>query len=152
MEIRLLQPSQYETAQMLMLSVFDACVAPDYAPEGVAAFHEFIEQETAALELVGAFVNEVLVGVLATMNARGHITCFFVRGDHQRQGVGRALWQWLLAHSAQPCITVNASPGAVSAYARFGFVATGPEQVADGMRFTPMVAERSRNDAKTAGV
>ena len=128
MEIRLLQPSQYETAQMLMLSVFDACVAPDYAPEGVAAFHEFIEQETAALELVGAFVNEVLVGVLATMNAR------------------------MSAHSAQPCITVNASPGAVSAYARFGFVATGPEQVADGMRFTPMVAERSRNDAKTAGV
>lgn len=146
MEIRLLSAAEYDDARALILEVFDAFVAPDYGSEGVAAFCEFIARETAALEMIGAFAENALIGVLATMNARAHIVCFFVRGDCQRRGVGRALWQWLRMHSTQPCITVNASPGAVPAYARFGFTATGPEQVADGIRFTPMVAERGHGD------
>lgn len=152
MEIRLLRREELAAAQALVFEVFDDFVAPDFTAEGAAAFRAYVAHEGAALSLIGAFVGGEMVGILATDAAMCQVVLFFVRAKAQRHGIGRALWQWLLAHSAAAEIRVHASPFAVPVYERLGFVATGPEQEADGMRFTPMVAERSRDDARETGV
>jgi len=81
-----------------------------------------------------------LAGVLS-MRDVSHIKLLFVREDFHRQGVARALLQAALdelAPLSPPEITVNASPYALPAYRRLGFVETGPQQAKDGLRFTPM--------------
>jgi len=75
--------------------------------------------------------------VLAT-RGNSHIALFFVEPCYQRQGVGRALFT--VAKEACVCdtMTVNSSPYAVEIYRRLGFHALSEEQLADGIRFTPM--------------
>jgi len=41
-------------------------------------------------------------------------------------------------------LTVNSSPNAVPAYIRMGFSPTGPEEVRNGIRFTPMIKRLRR--------
>ena len=50
----------------------------------------------------------------------------------------RTLWEYVLNHSERNVFTVNSSPYAVPVYRKLGFVETDTEQLADGMRYTPM--------------
>lgn len=86
--------------------------------------------------------GESLQGVISLRDGR-HLYHMFVPTRLHRQGVGRQLWQYLLAtlnpeHSTQG-ITVNASDCGVPAYQRLGFVATGPRTETKGVAFVPMV-------------
>ena len=57
---------------------------------------------------------------------------------HFGQGIGRELFETILNKSTGEKITVNASPYSVEVYKKLGFVPESDEQIADGMRFTPM--------------
>ena len=99
-------------------------------------------------------VGNVLAGKLVSINASrsiiimpfarlaSYICLFFVAGPHQRHGIGRRLFETFrsrrLSLAPQAPLTVNAAPSAVRAYQRLGFVRTGGEQVAGGIRFVPM--------------
>ncbi len=97
----------------------------------------------SALVFYGAYIEDQLVGVLATRGS-SHIALFFVEPCFQRQGVGRALFFAARATCKTDEMTVNSSPYAVEIYQKLGFHALSKEQLRDGIRFTPMrfVADR----------
>ncbi|MDO4732102.1 MAG: GNAT family N-acetyltransferase [Bacillota bacterium] len=140
MEIRSLEAGELPAALALAWESFLAYEAPEYAPEGVATFRASLESREfcAALEFWAAFEAGEMLGMLATRSGRQHISLFFVAIPHMRRGVGRALFRFLLPLCPGPALTVNSSPYAVPFYARLGFQAEGPEQLRDGIRFTPM--------------
>lgn len=133
-------PHEYLAQALTMVErVFMQFEAPDYSPEGIATFHDFLHDPDAisTLTFYGAYVEDMLVGVLATRGI-SHIALFFVEPCYQRQGIGRALFS--AAKEACQCdtMTVNSSPYAVEIYRHLGFHALSEEQVTDGIRFTPM--------------
>ena len=144
MEVRQIDNSQINTAIDLIWETFLKFEAPDYSDEGVKSFKDFIDDRkiSKSLEFFGAYDNEELKGVIATNENRRHICCFFVKARYQRQGIGRMLWEYVLSNSSNKVFTVNSSPYAVPVYHKLGFVDTDSEQLADGMRYTPMKFER----------
>lgn len=146
--IRPLCEAEIPAAAALVWQVFTQFEAPDYAPEGIAAFRRFIAPETlaaqfrsGALQLWGAFGPDSLVGVAATRD-RNHICLLFVERSFHRQGIARSLFDCIRnrchTDTSITRITVNSSPYAVEAYRRLGFAATDTELTANGIRFTPM--------------
>ena len=140
MEIRQLEPFEIDEAITLIWEVFLQFEAPDYSDEGIQSFKDFIENDEIlkTLEFFGAYEQDELKGVIATSENRKHICCFFVKAKYHRQGIGRTLWEYVLNHSERIVFSVNPSPYAVPVYRKLGFVETDTEQLADGMRYTPM--------------
>ncbi len=150
--IRELKTEELESASRLTWRVFQRFEAPDYSPRGVEAFRQFIlpaNLRRAALcgqsRFFGCFEGELLLGVIAD-RGRGHVSLLFVDADYHRQGIARELMDRLVEETLRICprpsrLTVNASPYAVEAYRRLGFVPLSGEQERDGLRFYPM--ERS---------
>lgn len=140
MIVRQIGAGEIAPAIQLIWDTFLQFEAPDYSNEGVRAFRSFIENReiVASLEFFGAYENGQLRGVLATNAHRRHICCFFVDALFHRQGIGRKLWEFLLANSVHGEFTVHSSPYAVPVYHKLGFVDMDVEQIADGIRFTPM--------------
>ena len=140
MVIKSLAQADIDEALKLVLNVFMIFEASDYIDEGIITFqncinnHEFID----TLDIYGAFENNLLVGVIATRNEGNHIALFFVDGKYHKRGIGRQLFEHVVKNSSSNKITVNSSPYAVEVYHRLGFVDTNTEQLANGMRFTPM--------------
>ena len=94
-------------------------------------------EKTGKLKFWGAFDGETLVGTICVRPPQ-HIGGFFVRGDYHRKGIGRALFDAMRAEYEKQEFTVNSSPYAVEVYRHLGFTAADQEQLADGIRFTPM--------------
>jgi GNAT superfamily N-acetyltransferase len=142
MQIESIAQENLAQALALVERVFLQFEAPDYAPEGVETFRAFIHDPLAValLSFYGAYVEDQLVGVLAT-RGNSHIALFFVEPCFQRQGVGRALFTAAKQACHSDTMTVNSSPYAVEIYRRMGFHALSGEQLADGIRFTPMKCE-----------
>lgn len=140
MEIRSILPEELPAAIELIWDTFQAYEAPEYPAEGIATFRDSLDSPDylGALELWGAFREEKLLGVIATRSQRGHIALFFVKQSCLGQGIGRQLFAYLLPLCPGPLLTVNSSPYAVAFYEKLGFVADSPEQLRDGIRFTPM--------------
>ena len=140
MIVRQIGAGELAPAIQLIWNTFLQFEGPDYSSEGICAFQSFIENHeiVSTLEFFGAYESGQLRGVLATDANRQHICCFFVDASFHRQGIGRKLWEFLLANSPHGEFTVNSSPYAVPVYHKLGFVDMDVEQVADGMRFTPM--------------
>ena len=136
----IIDQSEMDEALSLIRDVFMEFEAPCYPKEGVEAFFSFIENEKnlALMEFWGAYDDRKLQGVIATKDNRSHICCFFVKSAKHRQGIGRALWERLLAVSSCSRYTVNSSPYAVGFYHKLGFVDTDVQQLVDGIYFTPM--------------
>jgi len=147
MVIRELSEKDIKDALELVWSVFSEFEAPEYDPEGIAVFREFIAFDSISemlsagtMHVWGSFEEAVLTGVTA-MRGPGHISLFFVRKEYQRRGIARSLFTVV----EQNCrnlkldnITVNSSPYAVVIYRRLGFVDTDLETVTNGIQFTPM--------------
>ena len=138
--IRKLRSCEIGEALYLTWNVFQQYEAPDYTQEGVEEFYKSIHDEKYLSELCwyGAFVQDDLVGVLATRSAGTHIALFFVEGKYHRQGIGKQLYQTARAANHSNVMTVNSSPYAVPVYHKLGFKDTDSEQIVDGLRFTPM--------------
>ncbi len=128
-------------AMKLVMDVFQEFEAPEYAPEGIKTFREYIENEEVinALDMYGAWADNKMVGVIASKNEGSHISLFFVDGKYHQRGIGRKLFRVLAENSSSSVITVNSSPYAVEIYRHLGFSETSEEQLRDGIRYTPMV-------------
>lgn len=142
--IRKLEISEIPEALRLVWDTFVEFEAPDYAPEGVNKFREYLDDRNfiGGLTINGAFLHGLLAGVLATRNSGSHIAMFFVRKEYQRHGIGHKLFDYMLNNCPLEQVTVNSSPYAVFIYEKLGFIATDTEQTSDGIRFTPMTYSR----------
>ena len=138
-QIRTIQEDERPAALALVERVFLLFEAPDYSQQGNDTFRDFLRDRdrVAELKLLGAFVCDVLVGVLA-MRGESHIALFFVEREMQGKGVGRALFSAARTACPGDFMTVNSSPYAVEIYKRLGFLPLSDEQEKDGIRFTPM--------------
>ena len=140
-----LTQEETEAALELALRVFMQFEAPEYSMEGIESFQSTIRDAAYRSSIVcyGAFVEHALVGMLATRNAGRHITLLFVEAAYHRQGIARKLFETALAGVDGGDMTVNASPYGVEAYRRLGFTAEKPEQLTDGICYTPMRFHRA---------
>lgn len=139
---------EWQDAMGLAWRVFLRFDAADYSEEGVTSFYNFITDSalhrmflTGSYQVFGAYENGKMVGVISLRNT-DHISLLFVDAKHHKKGVGTGLInqvrEYLLSEVGTNKITVNASPMAVGFYHKVGFTDLGPEQTADGIRFTPM--------------
>lgn len=141
--IKKIDKTAFDEALTLIWRVFQEYEAPDYTQQGIDEFYNSINDESflSKLSMLEAFVNEELVGVIATRNNGEHIALFFVDGNYHRQGIGKMLFQKVLEQSTVSRVTVNSSPFAVPIYRKLGFIDTDKEQTVNGLRFTPMAYE-----------
>lgn len=119
-----------------------------YTPEGVKNFEDFITDSTlyrmfvmGAYQMFVALDGKKIVGML-TLRDTTHISLLFVDEKYHRQGIGRALLQYLenylLTEVQVSRVTVNSSPYGVDFYHKLGFRDLYPEQRRDGIIYTPM--------------
>ena len=146
--IRRLAGDEIRSALDLAWSVFLEFEAPEYPEEGVRTFRTYLDGITpdSPLQFYGAFEETALLGTI-WMREPQHIGGFFVQGCQHRQGIGKALLKHMMQDYSDPVFTVNASPYAVKIYKHLGFAPTSEEQLADGIRFTPMEYRR-KEEAK----
>ena len=140
MEIRELIENEIELALDLVWEVFQQFEAPDYSEQGVNEFYRSIHdsQWFRMLQVFGAFEQNEMIGVIATRNYGNHVALFFVKGEYQKQGVGRRLFERILQEGSVNVLTVNSSPYAVPVYHKFGFQDIDVEQTTNGIKYTPM--------------
>ena len=138
--IKKLEKAEYKQAIELAKKVFDEYVSKDYSPEGQDEFVKFISDpaKVDALDIWGYYIENNLIGMIATRDEMSHISLFFVDPRFMRHHFGTALFEELLKCSNAEEITVNSSPYAVKVYKRLGFVADGEEVEVSGMRYTAM--------------
>ena len=60
---------------------------------------------------------------------------------HQRQGIGRRLFELAMKDCLGREMTVNAAPFAIPIYEKLGFNVNDVEQIVNGIRFTPMITQ-----------
>ena len=88
-----------------------------------------------------AYSDSQLAGFIAIRDG-SHLFHLFVERSHQRQGIGRRLWELALEELCAPSrdggFTVNSSLSAVPVYHAFGFVPAGSIQSMHGISFLPM--------------
>jgi GNAT superfamily N-acetyltransferase len=137
----------------MVVRTFMHDVAPAYGQEGVREFLKYAQINAFELRfqnnhfVLVAESEGQLVGMIEMRN-HDHVSLFFVDPQHQRQGIGRELFQRAvdLCRAARPGIlhiTVNSSPNAVKAYEDFGFHATSAMKEINGIKFVPMEVEIS---------
>lgn len=137
--VRRLSPEEIPAALALCWQVFLEFEAPEYSQEGIDAFRASLDdkERTRSLKFYGAFDGDVLIGTLC-MRAPQHIGGFFVKAEYHRRGIGRQLFEAMRLDYEEQVFTVHSSPYAVEIYRHLGFIPTGTEQIADGIRYTPM--------------
>ena len=149
MQICKIREKDLRDALELVWEVFEQYEAPDYGQMGVQTFRHFIEYDSMLrrmrqreMRFWGCYIGSLLVGVIALRKGQ-HISLLFVRGQFHQLGIARKLVKVAVAavEEDEPeirAVTDNSSPYAVGFYERTGFVALGPEQRENGIRFTSM--------------
>ncbi len=149
MQICRIQIGKLREALDLVWEVFEKYEVPDYEEMGVKTFRHFIEYgnmvekvRQGEMKFWGCYLNSYLVGVIALREGQ-HISLLFVRDKFHHLGVAGRLVRLVVDQVAMEnpkirAVTVNSSPYAVGFYKKMGFKALGPEQRADGIRFTSM--------------
>ncbi|MBS3732523.1 MAG: GNAT family N-acetyltransferase [Desulfobacterales bacterium] len=138
----------------MVLSSFEAAIAPLYSSQGVAEFKKYASlKEIAFRSRCAHFVcvarqNREPVGMIEIRDHR-HISMFFVKSAYQHKGIGRKLLACALNRCIQKnpelaAVTVNASPNAVPAYRHLGFIPNPPEKIINGIRHIPMQKNLTR--------
>lgn len=140
MKIKKLSRRKLNKALSLVWDVFLEYEAINYSDSGKKAFWEAIHSEKYldTLEAYGAFEDKDLLGIIATRNEGNHVALFFVDGAHQGKGIGRSLWNTVLAENTSKTITVHSSLFAAPVYKKLGFVQTDDVQEEAGISYVPM--------------
>lgn len=149
-EIRKITGNDVDDALALALDVFMEFEAPDYKPEGVETFKQFIRSEelingfkSGTSPMYAAFDDGKIIGLIGMRANKTHINLVFVKKEYHRKGVATAIFRYLLDDllKEDPSlseITLNSSPYGLPFYRHLGFVEQSEEREEDGMRFTPM--------------
>lgn len=138
-------------AVQLAWDTFLVYEAPEYAPEGVKNFHDFVKGEElrnmfalGEYRTWGAFdADNVIVGMLG-IRKQWHISLLFVDPRFHHQKIASRLLDNAFREAAEESInvmTVNSSPYAVPFYHKLGFKDLDHERTTDGIRYTPMSIE-----------
>ena len=149
--IRKIYSHEVEQALNLVLEVFMQFEAPDYKPEGVAAFKTDIVENPAFIEkakqgvfpIYGAFDGEEMVALIGMRSNKTHINLVFTKKEHHRRGIATAIFNYLLNDvlNENPTLeelTLNSSPYGLPFYLHLGFIPLSDEQEKHGIKFTPM--------------
>ena len=147
MEFRAGSPADAEAIAALIAS-FQSELTDDPSGAGaerylasvsVQAEREYLASERYRYLL--AYSDSQLAGFIAIRDG-SHLFHLFVERSHQRQGIGRRLWELALEELCAPSrdggFTVNSSLSAVPVYHAFGFVPAGSIQSMHGISFPPM--------------
>lgn len=149
MQICKIGPDKLHEALELVWQVFEKYEVPDYEEMGVQTFRHFIDYHNMVekinhgeMRFWGCYLRNYLVGVIALREGQ-HISLLFVRDKFHHLGIAgnlvrMAVSQVEMEEPKVRAVTVNSSPYAVGFYEKMGFRALGPEQKADGIRFTSM--------------
>ena len=148
---RPLKKNEWDMAMQLAWDTFLVYEAPEYAPEGVKHFHEFVKGDElrnmfalGEYRAWGAFnMENLIVGVLG-IRKHWHISLLFVEPALHHQGIASSLLKLAFSEASKEGVetmTVNSSPYAVGFYHKLGFVDSDHEKTTDGIRYTPMSVE-----------
>ena len=154
MDIRVGSPSDAEAVAGLIAS-FQSELTDDPSGTGAERFIASVSVQaerkylaSAGYRYLLAFSGSEFAGFIAIRDG-SHLFHLFVGRAHQRQGLGRRLWQQALRELCTPnsegVFTVNSSLAAVPVYRSFGFVPAGSAQSVDGISFLPMRASGLAN-------
>ena len=150
-EVRPLAKKDWDLAMQLAWDTFLVYEAPDYDPQGIRHFHEFVKgDELHNMFLLGQYYawgafdrDNVITGVLG-VRKQWHISLLFVEPSLHHQGIATKLLRYAFREAAEAGITemtVFSSPYAVEFYHRLGFTDLDSEITTDGIRYTPMKIE-----------
>lgn len=146
--IRSAYRNEWQDAMTLAWRTFLRFEADVYSREGVQNFRNFITDSTlyrmfvmGSYQLFVALDGDKIVGMI-TLRDGTHISLLFVDEAYHRRGIGSALIRYLadylLTEVGADRVTVNASPYGVEFYHKVGFKDLRPEEVKDGIIYTPM--------------
>ncbi len=147
-QIRSAYRDEWDDAMALAWRTFLRFEADIYTAEGIRHFEDFITDTTlyrmfllGAYQMFVALDHNRIVGMITLRNA-SHISLLFVDEKYHRQGIGRALIEYLreylLSEAGVDRVTVNAAPYGVAFYHKLGFRDLRPEEEKDGIKYTPM--------------
>lgn len=147
-QIRSAYREEWDDAMALAWKTFLQFEADVYTAEGIRNFEDFITDTSlhrmfvmGSYQLFVALEEKKIVGMI-TLRNNSHISLLFVDARYHRQGIGRALIEYLreylLAEVGVSRITVNAAPYGVAFYHKLGFRDIRPEEEKDGITYTPM--------------
>ena len=93
--------------------------------------------------------NESILGIIAYKEP-AHLVHFFVDITVQKQGIGRKLWNYVIAELQEniTTISVNSSCYAQPIYQKFGFETVSEVIEAYGLRFVMMQKSRTAEKKK----
>jgi len=146
---REIQRGEEINACCLVMDCFNEYVAPGYIKEGVAEFSRYVDPDLMKARIANnhfvilAMDHDNMAGVIEVRN-NNHISLFFVKKDHQHQGIGRKLHELAIekCRTLNPEVTtidVHSSPYAVHIYQKLGFIKQSEEQISNGIRYTPLI-------------
>ncbi len=149
--IRHLEKKDWELAMQLAWDTFLVYEAPEYDPEGVKHFHEFVKgDELRNMFMLGEYYawgaydeDDVIVGILG-IRKHWHISLLFVEPKLHHQRIATNLLKQAFAEASLQGVTemtVFSSPYATGFYHRIGFTDLDHEKTNDGIRYTPMRIE-----------
>ena len=148
MKYRLMKPGEESEVFNLVFRTFTEFIAPHYSRAGILEFLKYIRPASLLERLqkehfvLLAIAQRKIIGIIE-VRGNSHISLLFVDKQFQKRGIAREL----LRRTLRICmkekpdlskITVNASPNSVKIYKHLGFRQEGPEQIRQGIRFTPM--------------
>lgn len=151
--IRPIEPEDAQQVSELVARTFEQDVAPLYSQQGIEEFLAYASAPALRHRLgqrhfgLAAYVDGALVGMIEMRNG-SHISLLFVDPAYQRQGIGRSLLVTAIQRASRENlelreVTVNASPNALDAYRRFGFVPQLPAEERNGIVYYPLVISLS---------
>jgi len=131
-----------EVSKVVVTSFMDS-VADHLPGEGVDTFLELSSPESFQKRMSEdnlMFVSESKDGIKGVIELKEgrHVAMLFVAPEMQGMGIGRKLVKEALKHCRTDSVTVSASLTSVSAYEKYGFEVTGPEEEKQGLRYKPM--------------
>ena len=150
-EIRRIKRSEWDLAMQLAWDTFLVYEAPEYDPEGVKHFHEFVKgDELRNMFALGEYYawgafdeNDVIVGILG-IRKHWHISLLFVEPRLHHQKIATNLLNTAFKAASEAGVnelTVFSSPYATGFYHKIGFVDIDHEKTNDGITYTPMRIE-----------
>lgn len=147
-QIRPANQEDWQSAMDLAWKTFMRFEAGDYSQEGIRNFRDFITDNSlfwmfleGRYPLFVAHSEEQIIGMVSLRN-ENHISLLFVDEKYHRQGIGRALLEYVFRFLEEEMhclrVTVFAAPYGVEFYHHMGFSDIGPQRERDGILYTPM--------------